>query len=723
MKRIFKFTNKKHFSLIIIFTIFFCFFLNPFCGFTSAFPNSRKTLTDYGVNKIGQIDTGLGSMFDLFVSGNYVYSATRRAGLVTFDIADLSSPNLVSIFDDPKEISENQLWDSFSALTDGIFVDENVAYLADGHNGLVILDVSSPEQPVKVGHYRDDSIPNILIKNNLAFVRSSKYIKIIDVSNVNLPIFVGKIGFDPYSSERIKDFAISDDYLYLSSIDVLIIFDITDPSNPIEVNRLENYDPLKITVLDDRLFGIVAEQSPIGLKFTISIFNIDNPIAPVFLGECVFEEADTYIQSFVVSDFFVYIATYEKIFAINTTNQNSPELVGSIDVSFHGLSHKKLALQSNNQSLNNGIVFCADYEQGLLIYNFSSPMNPNLISKYDLGQQAKALYTTEDFVYLCTSKEYFSPTHLDIVSIDDPSNPDLLGRYHSNGSIMDVVVHQNLAFLALRSEPTNHCLEIIDVSNPKEPILVGYCNETSSSNSLKIRYDNTRKLVFLANDEEGYSIISVANYTQPNLIYSDRPLGMNVVDIDVKDNLLFIADGRLFGGFSIFNVSNPLSPIKVYTNFLNTMVFDIEFVSNMIYLTTDSSPLVIYDATNIFAPKKISSFTNDLIINYGKLVINDTLAYIAREANGLVVVDTSNPQKTESIIEYRPEYSGLCYDVAIFENYLLIADGWDGFEILELVSPIISKQLLIILSILPSSVGFILTLIIVIKIILNKKKQ
>ncbi|MHA1185321.1 MAG: LVIVD repeat-containing protein [Candidatus Heimdallarchaeota archaeon] len=728
MKGISKISTKNHFSLIVIIIIFFGFLFNSCCGLTSvaAYPESSNGLADYSINKVGLYDTGYGSMYDLFVSGDYVYTAVRRGGMVTFDISDLSSPSLVSVYDDPtKEVSQDQLWGEYGGdgLTDGVFVEDNIAYLADGSNGLVILNVSSPEQPVKVGHYYDgDGFPNVFVKNDLAFVYGAKRIRIINVSNIFNPTFVTEIGFDPHSEGRIWDFAISNNYLFISTSDVLIVYDFIAPSNPVEVKRLENYYPIKLVVFEDKLYGIKAEASSLGLKYNLSILDISNPIAPLFLGECVFEEAETYIQSMVVSDSFVYAATYEKIFAINATDPNSPELVESIEVS-HQRNHKQLALKSNEHSQHNGIVFCADYQQGLLIYNFSSPTNPYLISKYGTGHQAKALCATDDFVYLCTTKDYFAPpSTLDIISIEDPFNPDLVGRYHSNGSIRDIVVHQNLAFLALSNEPNNHSLEIVDVTNPEEPIMTSYFNGTAYLDSLVISYDATRKLLYIANGYDGYSIFNVVNYNQPTLIYSGHLPSMNIVDIDVKDNLLFIADGSLFGGFSIYNVSNPLFPTMVAAIGLGSTVFDIKYDSNMIYLTTDYSPLVIFDATNLFAPKRVSYQFNDLINIPGQIQLNDNFAFIAREANGLMVLDISKPKKIKSLIEYRPEYSGLSYDVTFYDSYILIADGWDGLEILELVPPAISKQLLLTLSIFPPFIGFIIVVVIVIRISLNIKK-
>ena len=103
-----------------------------------------KGIADYSMKKIGQYDTGFGNMYDLFVSGNYVYTACKRGGMATFNISNLSSPSLVSVYDDPtKEVSQDHLWGDHGGcgLTDGVFVEDDIAYLADGWDGLEILEL------------------------------------------------------------------------------------------------------------------------------------------------------------------------------------------------------------------------------------------------------------------------------------------------------------------------------------------------------------------------------------------------------------------------------------------------------------------------------------------------------------------------------------------------------------------------------------------------------
>ena len=72
------------------------------------------------------------------VSGNYAYVADGTNGLCVIDISTPTSPSEVSLIDTPGQ-----------ALN--VAVAGNLAYVADDTGGLCVVDVSTPASPVEVG--------------------------------------------------------------------------------------------------------------------------------------------------------------------------------------------------------------------------------------------------------------------------------------------------------------------------------------------------------------------------------------------------------------------------------------------------------------------------------------------------------------------------------------------------------------------------------------------
>ena len=75
---------------------------------------------------------------------------------------------------------------------DGITVSDNYAYVADGRNGLVIVDVGNPEVPVLTGCYATGNARDVFVSGNYAYVADGyDDLLIVDVSNPKAPVFTG----------------------------------------------------------------------------------------------------------------------------------------------------------------------------------------------------------------------------------------------------------------------------------------------------------------------------------------------------------------------------------------------------------------------------------------------------------------------------------------------------------------------------------------------------
>mgnify|MGYP000244581626 CR=1 FL=1 len=104
------------------------------------------------------------------VSGDYAYIA-NITGLVIVDISEPPNSYIISIFETGGYANE-------------VVVSGQCAYIADAHNGLVILDISDKKNPVLIGY---------------AFISdaTNKEIKIYNISPVytaspSLPVFISK---------------------------------------------------------------------------------------------------------------------------------------------------------------------------------------------------------------------------------------------------------------------------------------------------------------------------------------------------------------------------------------------------------------------------------------------------------------------------------------------------------------------------------------------------
>ncbi|MBK5115176.1 MAG: hypothetical protein JJE41_16235 [Candidatus Heimdallarchaeota archaeon] len=674
--------------------------------------NTEKSSYRYQIQKLAQVDTGHGAMNDVFVQGELAFSTNAGGGLIIFNITDFTNPVIIGQYDDDHEISEENLWLTESAYTDGISVRGEVAYLADGFNGLVILNVSIPTQPVKIGHYLNEyiNVQNIFVQEDFLYYRGTDKVYILNINNPSQPFLAGVIDYSYIPTMDIRDFYVQGDYAFLCAHDFIII-DISDSTNPIEIARLENATGVKLTIADDFAYLLSNER--------LEIINISNVYSPYSISLLSLPEITYFIQSICISNTTVYVAGYSEIISIDVTNKSAPVKNGLL--ANLGYSWKKLSVQSNtlDEQQNPEIVFCADYNQGFLTINFSNPADPVLLSVTDMGTKAAAVFVDEQYVYLCTRHASpWRPTIFEIISWTETSVPKLIGSYQVNKSISDVYVKEDIAYLSTYGDG----LEILNLSNPSEPKkIMSY--DYGSDWGYKLYFDDTRDLVVLANLGAGYAIIDVSTPTNPILLSEGNPWFMHVSNVFIDGDILFLTDSQYYGGFGIIDISNPSSPQPISSTGLSESVFSITIKDRLAYLSTDVTPLYIYDVSNLSKPQKLGRCYTGWWFPGHSLCVNNSVAYVARDVNGLLAIDVSNPRKPKLLATYRDNYAGLSFDVDVYNNYIFLADGWDGLEILELVPPVISRQQLLLFSILPSMSGGVLVAVIVILQLIKKKEE
>jgi hypothetical protein len=112
-----------------------------------------------------------GSADDVFVQGNYVYLLAGGA-LVILDI---------SVPGQPTKVASIAVPDPYVQGRRGIYVKGDYAYVTATSEGLRVIDVSTPENPVEVG-YIDTYANDVHVQGDYAYLVAYGILRIIDVS-------------------------------------------------------------------------------------------------------------------------------------------------------------------------------------------------------------------------------------------------------------------------------------------------------------------------------------------------------------------------------------------------------------------------------------------------------------------------------------------------------------------------------------------------------------
>jgi len=125
----------------------------------------------FSLKSIGDYDTD-GYARGVTISGNYAYVADGDDGLVILNIEDPANPTLVGSYD-----------------TDGyvysVTISGNYAYVADSGNGLVIINIEDPANPTLTGSSDTDGFAyDVTISGNYAYVADGDVLLVLTETSI-----------------------------------------------------------------------------------------------------------------------------------------------------------------------------------------------------------------------------------------------------------------------------------------------------------------------------------------------------------------------------------------------------------------------------------------------------------------------------------------------------------------------------------------------------------
>ena len=208
---------------------------------------------------VGQLTDGgslaLAIARSVFVQGDYAYVVSSGDdGLQVIDISDPTNPVGVGQLTDTGALT---LVDPIS-----VFVQGNYAYVASsGENGLQVIDISDPTNPVGVGQLTDtgalrlNGAQSVFVQGNYAYVAASGNdhgLEVIDISDPTNPTGVGRLSdFNDSINLELwgaRSVFVQGNYAYVASFndDGFQVLDISDPTNPTGVGRLTDTAALSL---------------------------------------------------------------------------------------------------------------------------------------------------------------------------------------------------------------------------------------------------------------------------------------------------------------------------------------------------------------------------------------------------------------------------------------------------------------------------------------------
>ncbi|MDB4391605.1 leucine-rich repeat protein, partial [Akkermansiaceae bacterium] len=274
--------------------------------------------TDVFVLK-GSYRNGGGYAGEVVVDGNYAYVADGQQGLTVVNVGDPESPTLAGNYDPSWDIGD-------------VAISGGYAYLANQSGGVRVVSIADPSNPTEVAQYNTaGSARGIDVSGNYAYVADGSGLVILDVSNPSAPVLVG--------TSNTPDFAYRVDveggYAYVADrAGGLQIVDISDPSSPQIVGSYSTQAGSNWSTgaaWDVKVEGGYAYVAASGAG--LIIVDVSNPANPVLEGSYSTNVGDAR-GVYVLSGKAYLAASSSGLLVIDVTSPSSPVLVGILSLIF-----------------------------------------------------------------------------------------------------------------------------------------------------------------------------------------------------------------------------------------------------------------------------------------------------------------------------------------------------------------------------------------------------
>jgi hypothetical protein len=221
---------------------------------------------------------------------------------------------------------------------------------------------------------------------------------------------------------------------------------------------------------------------------------------------------------------------------------------------------------------------------------------------------------------------------LQVIDISNPANPVIVGSVGTGSYPGQVVVQGNYAYVANYGA---NDLQIFNVSNPSNPVSVSSITTGSGAYSVSVQGDYA--YVTADGGAGSLQIFNVSNPSVPVLVSTTTTTSGNFIQlVTVQGDYAYVAGG-LANTLQIFNVSNPFEPVLTSTTAVNDAGY-LDVQGRYAYIIAGNA-LQILDISNPANPIILSTLYNVYIA----ASIQGKYAYVAGYGNLLQVIDISNP--------------------------------------------------------------------------------
>lgn len=497
---------------------------------------------------------------DLQVVGNYAYLVSERlegrgAGLVIIDISHPANPARVGGYETADGVY-------------GVAIAGHYAYLAASKSGLVVVDIAQPDKPRLVATLnKNNNARGIVVSGNYAYVADGAAgLRVIDITDPAQPVEKG-VCKTPGQAIGV---AIAGNHVYIADGDYgLQVVEVTNPSEPKLVGAYDT--PGQASRVALFAGQVLVADGAGGLR----IIDVADPAAPKPVGAY---RTGGETRNLVVSRQYAFLGEGDGWMRVIDVRQPAqPRQVAEYETQ-GVLTAPQIAISGN-------YAYVSGANPSLKTLDISDPSQPRWLGGYQVQEPVLCLAAAADQVYAGNFEG------VQVLEVKDPANPRLVAKVTAQRSPQALAVSDRFAYAVWLWDG----MQVIDLAQPDQPKVVGELMLTNWwASGAAIAGDH----LYVSDSFHGLRIIDVAQPAQPREV-ARCDWGLPLNGVAVYGTYAYAAGFGLW----VVDIGNPVNP-RVIASQAEVSGWAVVCADNLVYVAAGLDGLLIYEA---FQPPRMAS--------------------------------------------------------------------------------------------------------------------
>jgi len=507
-----------------------------------------------------------------------------------------------------------------------------------------------------IGMWNFGSPLAIYTSNDYLYLGSGGSVIIFDVSDTTNPQKIGHISFP---GRYVRGIYVLDTLMFVGDGEKgFRIAKISNPVYPEEIGSYESYFSTAVFVKNNLAYVLELSTDSVTIGELV-IYDVSDPQEPNILGEDALPEP--HIADIIVKDKYAYVANGQGgLRIIDVSDSKNP-----FEISYY-IPPANAYVRSISICCDTLLLLGVDglsHNGGLWVINITDPYNPcSLGCDTSFSEGCDVSYYSH-FSYVSTVSE-----GIKIIDFIDPSNPYVIGEFLPPSYLWNAV-NTNIGPYVYAGEWRSNGLRTIDVSDSTQPVTIDYDLIPDQSMDVSVQGN----YAYIANLASGIYILDISEPSNPNEIshYDTPGLSCSII---VKDSIAYIADSS---SIILLNIKDPFYPEKISELSLVCDGHGLALNFPYLYVTsTKNHQFVIVDVNNAQNPVITDSCYLDSALPTS-ICYKDSLAFVSAPWKGMAVINTADVYNP-ILITYLT-LLGYPVGIAYTENYLYAADFETNF--------------------------------------------